>query len=72
MSPLPVNKVSSSLTGAELVQRIVAGEQSAFEQLMRRYNRRLYRTARSIIQDDSEAEDVLQEAYLLTYALESN
>jgi RNA polymerase sigma-70 factor (ECF subfamily) len=32
---------------------------------MRRYNRPLYRTARSIVRDDAEAEDVLQEAYLL-------
>jgi RNA polymerase sigma-70 factor, ECF subfamily len=40
---------------------------AAFEQLMRRHNRALYRTARSIVKDDSEAEDVLQEAYLLAF-----
>jgi RNA polymerase sigma-70 factor (ECF subfamily) len=34
---------------------------------MRRYNRRLYRTARSITRDDAEAEDVLQESYLLAH-----
>jgi RNA polymerase sigma-70 factor (ECF subfamily) len=34
---------------------------------MRRYNRTLYRTARSILKDDTEAEDVLQDAYLLAY-----
>jgi RNA polymerase sigma factor (sigma-70 family) len=34
---------------------------------MRRFNRPLYRTARSILKDDTEAEDVLQEAYLLAY-----
>lgn len=38
-----------------------------FEQLMRRHNRALYRTARSIVKDDAEAEDVLQEAYLLAF-----
>lgn len=40
---------------------------AAFEQLMRRHNRALYRTARSIVKDDTEAEDVLQEAYLLAF-----
>jgi RNA polymerase sigma-70 factor (ECF subfamily) len=40
---------------------------AAFEQLMRRHNRALYRTARSIVKDDSEAEDVLQEAYILAF-----
>lgn len=40
---------------------------AAFEQLMRRHNRALYRTARSIVRDDAEAEDVLQEAYLLAF-----
>jgi RNA polymerase sigma-70 factor (ECF subfamily) len=34
---------------------------------MRRYNRPLYRTARGILKDDAEAEDVLQDAYLLAF-----
>jgi RNA polymerase sigma-70 factor (ECF subfamily) len=34
---------------------------------MRRYNRRLYRVARSILRDDAEAEDALQDAYLQAY-----
>jgi RNA polymerase sigma-70 factor (ECF subfamily) len=42
-------------------------DQAAFEQLMRRHNRALYRTARSIVKDDAEAEDVLQDAYLLAF-----
>ncbi|WP_353154303.1 RNA polymerase sigma factor [Herminiimonas fonticola] len=51
----------------EIAQRIARGDQSAFEFMMRRHNRPLYRTARSILKDDAEAEDVLQEAYLLAY-----
>jgi RNA polymerase sigma-70 factor (ECF subfamily) len=50
-----------------LRQRVVGGEQAAFALLMRRYNRRLYRVARSILRDDAEAEDALQEAYLQAY-----
>ena len=45
---------------------------AAFEQLMRRHNRALYRTARSIVKDDAEAEDVLQEAYLLAFRAMGN
>jgi RNA polymerase sigma-70 factor (ECF subfamily) len=34
---------------------------------MRRYNQRLYRVARSIVKDDAEAEDVMQQAYVNAY-----
>ena len=39
-----------------------------FEALMRQHNRMLFRTARAILHDDAEAEDVLQEAYIKAYA----
>lgn len=51
----------------DIASRIAAGDQTAFEQMMRRHNRPLFRTARSIVKDDAEAEDVLQDAYLLAY-----
>jgi len=35
---------------------------------MEQHNRRLYRIARSILRDDSEAEDVVQEAYVNAFA----
>ncbi len=41
-----------------------AGDAARFEVLMRRYNARLFRVARSITGDDDEAEDVMQEAYV--------
>lgn len=44
------------------------GEQGAFRAIMLRNNRRLYRVARSVVQDDSEAEDVLQEGYVRAFA----
>lgn len=50
-----------------LAQRAAAGDLSAFEQIMRRHNRMLYRTARSILRDEADAEDCLQSAYLLAY-----
>ena len=39
-----------------------------FEVLMRRHNERLYRTARAILKDESEAEDVMQQAYVKGYS----
>lgn len=58
---------SKDASDAELVQRVAQGEPAAFETLMRRYNRTLFRTARAILRDDAEAEDALQEAYLQAY-----
>jgi RNA polymerase sigma-70 factor (ECF subfamily) len=51
----------------ELAHRVGRGDTRAFEQLMRRHNRTLFRTARAILRDDAAAEDALQEAYLRIY-----
>jgi len=48
----------------EWIARAAAGDGAAFERLMRRHNRLLYRTARAILKDDAEAEDAVQEGYL--------
>jgi RNA polymerase sigma-70 factor (ECF subfamily) len=50
-----------------LINRIRAGDRLAFERMMRRYNRRLYRLARATLRDEAEAQDALQEAYLQAY-----
>lgn len=55
------------LTDEEIVSRICAGEGNLFELLMRRHNPRVYRAARAILRDDSEAEDVMQDAYVRAY-----
>ena len=55
------------LPDVELARRVAQGDQAALRQLMRRHNRVLYRTARSILKDDAEAEDALQEAYLRAF-----
>src|SRR4051812_41959147 len=51
----------------EIVRRVLAGDTASFELIMRRYNRRLFRVVRSIVGNDSEAEDVLQETYLRAF-----
>ena len=50
-----------------IARRIAGGDHVAFERLMRRYNRRLYRLARAVLKDPAEADDVLQDAYLSAY-----
>jgi RNA polymerase sigma-70 factor (ECF subfamily) len=48
-------------------ERTMDGDSGDFASLMRRHNRRLFRVARSILRDDAEAEDALQDAYLQAY-----
>jgi RNA polymerase sigma-70 factor, ECF subfamily len=60
-------EAAERLTDTELIHRTQAGDMRALEALMRRHNRTLYRTARAILRDDAEAEDVVQEAYLKAY-----
>ena len=64
MSALPAIATTSPLTDPELVERARAGDALAIEHIVRRYNRKLYRTARAILRDDAEAEDAVQEAYI--------
>jgi RNA polymerase sigma-70 factor (ECF subfamily) len=58
---------SEGWTDEEIVDRVRAGETALYEIIMRRYNQRLYRVARAILRDDSEAEDVMQDAYVRAY-----
>ena len=64
MPALPAVAKTSTLPDSELVERARAGDHQAIEHIIRRYNRKLYRTARAILRDDAEAEDAVQEAYL--------
>ncbi len=53
---------------SELVRQAVRGDGTAFRTIMERHNRRLYRVARALLKDDSEAEDAVQETYLRAFA----
>jgi RNA polymerase sigma-70 factor (ECF subfamily) len=52
----------------ELVERARRKDPVAIRLLIKQQNQRLYRIARSIVRDDSDAEDVLQEAYIRAFA----
>jgi RNA polymerase sigma-70 factor (ECF subfamily) len=59
---------ATALPDLLLVERARGKETRAFETLMRRYNQRLFRIARSIVADEDMAETVVQEAYLLAFS----
>jgi RNA polymerase sigma-70 factor (ECF subfamily) len=59
---------AGSLGEAELVARARRGDAAAFRTIMEQNNRRLYRIARTVLNDGADAEDVVQEAYLRAFA----
>src|SRR5258708_25383663 len=50
-----------------LVAKAREGDASAFGELVHRYERRIFRLAKHITQNDEDAEDVLQETFLKAY-----
>jgi RNA polymerase sigma-70 factor (ECF subfamily) len=56
-----------TISDDDVVARVRTGETGLYEMLMRRYNQRLFRVIRSVVTNDGEAEDVLQEAWVRAY-----
>ena len=52
---------------ADLVRRALARDEAAVRAILQANNRRLYRLARGILRNDSEAEDVVQETYVRAF-----
>jgi RNA polymerase sigma-70 factor (ECF subfamily) len=67
MRSAPAPHVAGLSDDAELVRRALIRDGTAFRTIMERHNRRLYRIARGILRNDSEAEDVVQEAYVKAF-----
>ncbi len=59
--------VDQLISDDEVIGRVLAGEAELFELIMRRHNQRLYRVVRSILGNDSEVEQVMQDAYVSAY-----
>ncbi len=58
---------TDGLDEAALVERAKSGETAAFTELVRRYDKKIFRMAKQITQSDEDAEDVLQEALFKAY-----
>jgi RNA polymerase sigma-70 factor (ECF subfamily) len=57
----------SPATDVEIVRRVRAGDVALFEILMHRHNPLVYRTLRSLIRDEAEVEDAMQQSYLRAF-----
>lgn len=55
------------LSDEQVVARVLAGETSLFEIIVRRYNQRLYCATRAILRNDAQAEEAVQDAFLRAY-----
>ena len=64
----PVLEEWGCLSDEQIVEKVLTGQTALFEVLMRRHNERVYRAARAIIKDESEAEDIMQQAYVNAYS----
>lgn len=68
MRQAPIPQVAPVDPGdTELVRRALARDETAVRAIMQANNRRLYRLARGILRNDSEAEDVVQETYVRAF-----
>ena len=67
MRSTPAPNVASPSGDVELVRRALSRDDTAFRTIMERHNRRLYRIARGILRNESEAEDAVQEAYVKAF-----
>jgi RNA polymerase sigma-70 factor, ECF subfamily len=63
----PTTSIPAGFDESALVAQAKAGDQSAFSELVRRYERKIYRLAKNITRNDEDAEDVLQDAFLKAY-----
>jgi RNA polymerase sigma-70 factor (ECF subfamily) len=60
--------IASAFDEADLVAKAKAGDADAFTDLVNQYERRVFRMAKQITQNDEDAEDVLQETFLKAYS----
>jgi len=59
---------AAGIPDEDLVQRARGGDRLAFELLMRRNNRRVYRAVRTVLRDAAEVEEVMQQTYVLAFS----
>jgi RNA polymerase sigma factor (sigma-70 family) len=56
-----------SLHDSHIIMRVLAGHTEEYEILIRRYNKMMYKSARGILREENDIEDVMQEAYIRGY-----
>jgi RNA polymerase sigma-70 factor (ECF subfamily) len=58
---------ATGIADSEIIQRVLGGEKDLYAIIIRRYNQRLYRVGISIVNDETEVEDIMQVAYINAY-----
>ena len=67
MGTIQTNVTGDASEELQLVQAAKRGDITAFEQLVKRYDRNVFRIAQHITQNREDAEDVVQDAFLKAY-----
>lgn len=67
VSPKIIHAQTDASGEGDLVRRAASGDAEAVRQIVKTHNQRLYRLVRAVVRNNSEAEDVLQEAYLRAF-----
>ena len=67
MSASPTTPLPAGFDEGTLVAKAKAGDAQAFTDLVNQYERKIYRLAKNITQNDEDAEDVLQDTFLKAY-----
>jgi RNA polymerase sigma-70 factor (ECF subfamily) len=66
-APKVASRVSAAVADEDLAAGLARHEESAVRETLLRHNQRLYRLARSVLRNDHDAEDVLQQAYVQAF-----
>ncbi|MER9676212.1 RNA polymerase sigma factor [Mesorhizobium sp. M0208] len=66
--PAALTATPAASRDMQLVGRALARDGDAFRTIIKTHNQRLYRIARGVVRNDSEAEDIVQEAYVSAFA----
>jgi RNA polymerase sigma-70 factor (ECF subfamily) len=67
MACIASNLFVPGISDFELVEATLAGDTSAFDELIRRHDRKVFRVAQCIMKNREDAEDVTQEAFLAAF-----
>jgi RNA polymerase sigma-70 factor (ECF subfamily) len=67
MAAHTAKQITYPTNDTQQVQRAIAREAGAFRAIMQTHNQRLYRIARSILRNNADAEDAVQEAYVSAF-----
>ena len=63
----PIARPDEQHPDVALVERVRAGDVAAYDTLVRKYERQIFRIAQHITQNREDAEDVMQDAFLKAY-----